>query len=1306
FTNRTAPASPSNCSAAAAFANRTAPASHDNWSAASAFANWAALANWTAPASPSNCSDSTRKPQHSRFSLRRPDSTCQLDSTRKPQQLVSHFSLRLPDSTCQPDSTCKPQQLVSHFSLRLPDSSTCKPQQLVSRFSLHPPDSTCQPDSTRKPQQLVSHFSFRLPDSSSCKPQQLVSRFSLHPPDSTCQPDSTRKPQQLVSHFSLRLPDSTRKPQQLVSHFSLRLPDSSCQPDSTRKPKHFCRSRTPQLQSEFDEVLFEKELEQQMVLDNLAEQFANHKRKFTADLEEMARQSQAARLQHNEFLRGLDEEYNERCRRHKLELIRLQDEEREANERAKVAKTRASDTAAETARGLLQQKLQAKTEPSTPRVSLAQTGQPVQHQQTLGQPLQPLPAGQHLPTGQHQQAPTTGLPLQPSPAGQHPQAPATQPLQVSPTGQHLPTGQHPQATAASAGQPLQPSTTGQHLPGQHPPAPATGQSLQPSLVGQHLPTGQHLQAQALQPATTAGQLLQPSPAELQPTPSTRFFTQAMGNGHQLQPAPTGQHLPTGQHHLQAPATGQPLQPSPTGQHLPTGQHHPQATTAGHPLQPLSTGQHLPTVQHHVQATTAGQPLQLSPTGEQMVQASPTSLPASAMSESPGSEATVSSHGGLGKVSSSTHPAAWQFLYRLTNTVDKFGNKKCSEEMWEAWREPSKRDKLLHDFVHRCWKPQETHQENKEWRTCLVGYEWLTEREMRENHKWDEITIAGAKEYCQKRKLFKKCLYSPDLKFLVQTSDKVETGTSRTKSLEQELADSGLWDTEWSVGDVLGLDDATEGAGEGNNKPTKLVEFPEPEGSETLQEYLGQYKKAALNKKAVLKSTKERLVKDNAVGHQKRAFVGMCNQIRLETYFAKAAPKAKAAKSKAAKPAETAEGAYVQALSSDPDGDCLGAVLDAFSVRYFRKGVIKHPFLSVFDFARLSFGKDASGAFGSPFVIWSRNMKYLNATALHWKAMHLTRHHVKKDICPHCDANITTVPFEDMSADAAWISTIGRSQPWTKPPVFAALPGGDTSSFIRLDTFHLGALGVGQYLAPSVLGVLIAQFKHFTPAASKQRDIESRLAVAHEFFLAFCNAKKRCPRDLKDFTKSNMHWPDQATYPMLSCKAADTILMLEWLEDYMVNVPLDLSDRLLKLCSDALTSYNAFFRLCHHSESRVWWTAGEAATGLMALTTFLRSYHAAAVECYQRRWSYFNFVPKMHYLAHVAFDVYVPLSKGKPVYNPSLWATQMAEDYVGSMCKMSSNTNPSNVARRGIDKYLVRARRVWLKEAAEKQARAG
>ena len=119
----------------------------------------------------------------------------------------------------------------------------------------------------------------------------------------------------------------------------------------------------------------------------------------------------------------------------------------------------------------------------------------------------------------------------------------------------------------------------------------------------------------------------------------------------------------------------------------------------------------------------------------------------------------------------------------------------------------------------------------------------------------------------------------------------------------------------------------------------------------------------------------------------------------------------------------------------------------------------------------------------------------------------------------------------------------------------------------------------------------------------------------------------------------MHWPDQATYPMLTCKAADTITMLEWLEDYMTSLPLRLSDRLLELCLDALLAYNGFFRLCYNSQSRVWWTASEAATGLMALTTFLRSYYAAALECYQRTLAC-HFIYVMSRVGVDGFRVYI------------------------------------------------------------------
>ena len=77
------------------------------------------------------------------------------------------------------------------------------------------------------------------------------------------------------------------------------------------------------------------------------------------------------------------------------------------------------------------------------------------------------------------------------------------------------------------------------------------------------------------------------------------------------------------------------------------------------------------------------------------------------------------------------------------------------------------------------------------------------------------------------------------------------------------------------------------------------------------------------------------------------------------------------------------------------------------------------------------------------------------------------------------------------------------------------------------------------------------------------------------------------------------------------------------------------------------------------------------------------------------------IPKLHFLAHLAINIHQDLCRSNPVLNPSVFATPMAEDYVGEMCKMSMHVNPSLVAKRGLERYLVRARRAWLKEDAER-----
>ena len=111
---------------------------------------------------------------------------------------------------------------------------------------------------------------------------------------------------------------------------------------------------------------------------------------------------------------------------------------------------------------------------------------------------------------------------------------------------------------------------------------------------------------------------------------------------------------------------------------------------------------------------------------------------------------------------------------------------------------------------------------------------------------------------------RKCIYDVNaLKFLVQTKDDVEAGDEKIKELESEMREIGLFDSEFSLGDVLDEgEDEQSGTPSQSMKKKKLGEYPDVEGDESLPEYIGQYKRACLSRKALLKTTKERLEKDN------------------------------------------------------------------------------------------------------------------------------------------------------------------------------------------------------------------------------------------------------------------------------------------------------------------------------------------------------------------------------------------------------------------------------------------------------------
>lgn len=127
-------------------------------------------------------------------------------------------------------------------------------------------------------------------------------------------------------------------------------------------------------------------------------------------------------------------------------------------------------------------------------------------------------------------------------------------------------------------------------------------------------------------------------------------------------------------------------------------------------------------------------------------------------------------------------------------------------------------------------------------------------------------------------LSRKCIYDDkSVKYLVQVRDDVEAGDEKLKELEQEMKDWGIFDTDFSLGDAL---DEEEEKKDDPKPKTKMVEFPVVEGDETVVEYVGQYKKACLSRKALLKSTRERLEKDKAQGYE----ILSCHRLYIHAVF--------------------------------------------------------------------------------------------------------------------------------------------------------------------------------------------------------------------------------------------------------------------------------------------------------------------------------------------------------------------------------------------------------------------------------------
>ena len=139
-----------------------------------------------------------------------------------------------------------------------------------------------------------------------------------------------------------------------------------------------------------------------------------------------------------------------------------------------------------------------------------------------------------------------------------------------------------------------------------------------------------------------------------------------------------------------------------------------ATVAGNPVHPTIPMNAVPDL---ASATGGTHPESMNPAALPVVNLNQTvgppaaGTPSSMQTDNESVATAVPAPRGYGAVNSSTHPGAWHFMYRLAMATDKSGAR-TNESLYAAWKETGSRDKLLSDFVHRCWRPNENFTENK------------------------------------------------------------------------------------------------------------------------------------------------------------------------------------------------------------------------------------------------------------------------------------------------------------------------------------------------------------------------------------------------------------------------------------------------------------------------------------------------------------------------------------------------------------------------------------------------------------------
>ena len=280
---------------------------------------------------------------------------------------------------------------------------------------------------------------------------------------------------------------------------------------------------------------------------------------------------------------------------------------------------------------------------------------------------------------------------------------------------------------------------------------------------------------------------------------------------------------------------------------------------------------------------------------------------------------------------------------------------------------------------------------------------------------------------------------------------------------------------------------------------------------------------------------------------------------------------------------------------------------------------------------------------------------------------------------------------------AWTPSLHQSDPWETPPALSTIPFSDRkrSSLFRHDCFHILKYGFLRDLCAGAV-LYLCQLKYFDEEGDSKA-LDNRLSRAFSFYKLWCLAEGKST-SLRKFSRGTFHREKATKFPYIGGKGADSIVMLQWLEWFLLfhmRAPrnpedIEILTAFLQTIQGALT-----FTGIYHAH-QLFLPKCCAKLLLRSGYSLQRGYAYLARRCINENRRLFPLRPKVHYFGHVLWNLRLAIQAGQShILNyPAMCNNEANEDFIGRVSRISRRVSAVLTTRRTIDRYLVACKLIF------------